>query len=362
MVTMRKNLFGLLAILCTLLLWVPINTVSASEEGFFVRPILPKDQVSSVGYYHLKLSPGQSKTLEVTVNNEMDQEIQVSIDAANGFSNPYGNMNYSVEEETDYSRFLDDSYKLRNMINIQDSVTVGPNQEKKVSFRITIPEDTVNGQLLGAVQFTAKVKDSDDKNNTDKEAAFNVDIKQRYTIGILIDLPNKSGTKVEVGKTKIGMNTSNPKVITQIKNMNPVIAKGLALKYEVYSKGSAEAIFEGDQDVPSLAPVTTLEFPIDWNHSTIQNGDYSIIGILYEKETGKAVSEIKNSFEVVEEEVEKFNDQFGSSEEGITPTAVLSKKWSWVWLLLLIAGIYAAYCYGKRKKGEELKSQEEDLQ
>ena len=169
---MKRNFFSLTAILFALLLWLPFNTVSAEDGGFYIRPILPNDQLSSAGYYHLKGEPGESRTLQVVINNQNDEEITVSVNAANGFSNPYGSMSYSADDTTDFSRYLNEAYKLKDMIDIQDSVTVEAGEEKLVKFTVTIPSDITEGQLLGAIQFTANEKGSNENNESNEDASF----------------------------------------------------------------------------------------------------------------------------------------------------------------------------------------------
>lgn len=329
--------------------------MAKAEEGFFIRPILPDDQLSSAGYYHIGMKPGESRTFQIAIKNETNEQLNVAVNAANAFSNPFGSMNYSDSETTETSQFLDDSYKLRDMVEVQETVKVGPNEEKEVKFTVTIPENLSNGQLLGAIQFTAKTSESHESTNN-KETSFGLDIKQRYTIGILVELPNKSNSEVALGKSIVSLKTAQPQILTQVKNLNPTITKGLVFNYEVFKKNSDNAMFEGETELPNLAPVTTLDFPVNWNHPKIEYGEYIVKGTLYDKESGSVITEIANELELKEEKLDEYNEQFGETE-GQKPTVVSSDKWPWLWLILLIICSYIGYRYGKTRKEQQVEKE-----
>lgn len=343
-----KRIFQIIAIIIIAIL-LPKENVFAEESGFSVRPILPKDQISKVPYYHIKMEPNNSRTLSVVLKNHQKTPMSVQVDSANGFSNPFGNMNYTKDEETEHSKFLDNDYKMVNIIDHKNKIELKPYEEKVVKFTLNLPNDIKRGQALGGIQFQAFVTQGNEDAGDEDEAAFSVKIKHRYTVGILVELPKKVERELKIKDTTVSSSTEIPQILTEVWNINPIIAKDVVFEYKVFKKGEDEVLFQGKKDLYDFAPVTTMNVPVDWAYENFQPGDYEIEIILRDKKTQKILDETKNKFEVKSDKVVEYAKRTGEGN-GIIPNAILFSKWLYVIIIAALGGLfYVGYRLGQRK-------------
>lgn len=337
---------------------VPKENVFAEESGFSVRPILPKEQLTKVPYFHLSMEPGKSKTLEVLLKNHQKEPIAIQIDSANGFSNPYGNMNYTKDEKTEYSLFLNDDYKMVNIIENQEKITLKPYEEKVISFKLHLPNDINRGEALGGIQFQAYVEqDNNSKSNSNEKAAFAVKIKHRYTIGVLVQLPQKVKSEIKIKDSFVTTATKTPQILTEFWNENPIITKDVVFEYAVTRKGGNEILFQGQKDLYNFAPVTSMKVPVDWAYKNFEKGDYNIEIKLKDKKTNKVFQAITNEFEVGSKKVVEYAKRSGENNS-IVPNAILVSKWIYVIFTFMVVGLFwLGYLLGrKNKENRELKN------
>ncbi|MED4284885.1 DUF916 domain-containing protein [Priestia megaterium] len=337
-------------IIITVALLLPMETTFAEESGFSVRPIMPKDQIDSVSYFHFPMTFNEKKTISVLIKNHQKTPTTVQIDSANGFSNPFGNMNYTKEKETEFSAFLNKEYKLADFISYDKKITLKPFEEREVQLEINLPEGVKEGQVLGGIQFQAYIN----QNNTssqeaDNSAAFGVKVKHRYTIGILLELPKKVTSNLEIKKATISTDTSVPQIQTEIWNTSPIITKGLSFKYQVFKKGSEKVLFEGTKDLFDFAPVTSMIVPVDWAYKSFQPGNYEVKVALIGKENQKIVKEKINEFKVEKTKVAQYAKKTGENNR-VIPSPVLWNNWIYGILVVLVVGIfYIGYRIGKSR-------------
>ena len=337
-------------IIITVALLLPMETAFAEESGFSVRPIMPKDQIDSVSYFHFPMTFNGKKTISVLIKNHQKTSTTVQIDSANGFSNPFGNMNYTKEKETEFSTFLNNKYRLAEFIIYDKKITLKPFEEREVQLQINLPEGVNKGQVLGGIQFQAYVNQNDTSSQEgDNSAAFGVKVKHRYTIGILIELPKKVTSNLEVKEATISTDTSVPQIQTEIWNTSPTITKGLNFKYQVFKKGSEKVLFEGTKDLFDFAPVTSMIVPVDWAYKSFQPGSYEVKVALVGKENQKIIKEATSEFKVDKTKVTQYAKKSGDSNE-VIPNPVLWSNWVYVILIILIIGIfYIGYRLGKSR-------------
>lgn len=350
-----KKIAQIIIVLAAVLI-LPNKFVFAEESGFSVRPILPKEQIDPVPYFHIPMNSNSTKEISVVLKNHQKTPIQVQVDAANGFSNPYGNMNYANEEKTEFSEFLNNNYKVAKLIEYPKRVTLKPGEERVINFKLNVPSSVKEGQILGGIQFQAYiVNDNSSSQNSGEKASFGVKVKHRYTIGVLIELPKKVTSNLEIKKASISSSTSIPQILTEIWNNNPTITKGVAFKYQVFKKGSEKILFEGQKDLFDFAPVTSMIVPVDWAYKNFQPGKYEVKVFLMNKENQKVIKDQINEFKVEKKKVVEYAKNTGDSN-GVIPKAILLGNWIYVLVVALVVGLfYLGYKLGKRKGQEKEK-------
>ncbi|WP_088364058.1 WxL protein peptidoglycan domain-containing protein, partial [Bacillus cereus] len=320
---MKKFLLSMLIIL-----GISQINVLAEEGNFSVRPLLPIDQLDSkVPYYYFPIKGGEVRVLEFVIKNHKNENAIIEVNSANALSNPYGNMHYTEKDTTTFSSFLIDEYKLAEITEINKRIKLGPNQEKVVSFKVKAPKNVNRGQLLGAIQFQLDVTSMKKKTAaSDNNAAFSVQVKHRYTIGILANFPEKAPSKVEIKSSKVDANNQIPQIMTEIWNVNPVITKDLTLKYKVYSKSKKKEIFRGEKLLYSLAPVTSLKLPVEWKYKDFKEGDYIIELSLINNKNDQLITSKENKFTVEKKDINEYADHT-NQDDSFIPKAVKDSKW-----------------------------------
>jgi len=337
-------------LIITVALLLPVGNAFAEESGFSVRPILPKNQIDTVSYFHFPMSSNETKTISVLIKNHQKTPTTVQIDSANGFSNPFGNMNYTKEKETDFSTFLNNKYRLADFIDYEKKITLKPLEEREIQIKITLPKGVEEGQVLGGVQFQAYINQNNNSSQKeDNSAAFGVKVKHRYTIGVLIELPKKVTSNLKIKEATISTDTSIPQIQTEIWNTSPTITKGLSFKYQVLKKGSEKVLFEGTKDLFDFAPVTSMIVPVDWAYKNFQPGKYEVKVALVGKENQKIVKEKINEFNVEKTKVTQYAKKTGDSN-GVIPSPILWSNWVYAILVVLVIGIfYVGYRLGRSR-------------
>jgi len=343
-------------ILLAAMLILPKQFVFAEESGFSVRPILPKEQIDPVPYFHIPMNSNSTKTISVILKNHQKTSIQVQVDAANGFSNPYGNMNYANNEKTEFSEFLNNDYKVAKLIEYPKKVTLKPGEERVINFKVNVPNSVNEGQILGGIQFQAYIaRDNNSSENSGDKASFGVKVKHRYTIGVLVELPKKAASSLEIKKASISSSTNIPQILTEIWNSSPVITKGVAFKYQVFKKGGKNVLFEGQKDLFDFAPVTSMIVPVDWAYKNFQPGKYEVKVSLINKESRKVIKDQVNEFKVEKKKVVEYAKKTGDSN-GVIPKAILLGNWIYGIVVALVLGLfYFGYRLGKRKGQQKAK-------
>lgn len=338
-------------ILVFIVILLPKENAAAEENGFSVRPILSAEQIGNDPYFHMKMKQGESKTLSVMLKNNQNTSLTIQINAANGYSNPFGNMNYTNESRTEFSEFLNDKYKLVDLTHMKKKVTLKPNEEKALNIKVNIPSDMNTGQVLGAIQFQTFVHPQKNVDSKEKDkASFAVKVKHRYTIGILIELPNKAKPQLTIKNTAISLNTNIPKIQTEIWNESPVITGEYLFKYTVRKKGSEKVLFQGEKDLFEFAPATTMKMPVDWAYKAFQPGEYQIEISLRDKKSQEVTFQKSNTFSVKKEKVADYAKRTGDSR-GIIPKAVFFSNWFYaVFIIVAVLLMYGGYLVGKRNK------------
>lgn len=273
---MKNKLFKTLAGVALLICLFFVNTVFVLAEDLpvSVKPILPDNQIDkNASYYDLKVKPGQTQDLELTVYNSSDNEVTLNVAVNPAFTSMTGTFIYSLN-----SKDKDESLKtsLTEMTTTDPTISIPAKGETSVKVKLNVPKDPFSGLILGAVRITGAPNDKADKKESDKQG-FSVDNKFAYSIAVQLredeKLP-KSDMKLKkfsasqvVGRNSVKVNLQNP---------TPTIINALSYDASITEKGKSEVLHKNKVKDFRFAPNTSFDFPIDWENQAFKAGEYSL--------------------------------------------------------------------------------------
>lgn len=252
--TRTKQIVGLSILLILCLIFCGVGTGFAEGAvGYYVSPEVAENQADEgVGYFYLRMQPGQQQTIHVLVVNENDVDIQVAMEVNTASTNANGVIEYSATEERDASLAVD----LARLVTVEDAVlTVPANDTAVASFILQMPEEPFEGELLGGIVFTKVLAEPDGVSG-----GMVIRNVYAYCIGLRLT-ESDSEAEPDFDMTGAAMTTQAgfPALELTITNPQPRIAKDIAMTVDVYPETGEEAVLSFETDV-SMAPNTTMRY------------------------------------------------------------------------------------------------------
>ena len=105
------------------------QVVRANEFNFSVTPILPENQIGKSGYFNLKMAPGQSQELTLTLTNSTERTVVVEETIASATTNINGVIEYSPND-IKHDKTL--KYNITDYAKIPAEITLAPNSSQQV--------------------------------------------------------------------------------------------------------------------------------------------------------------------------------------------------------------------------------------
>lgn len=239
--------------------------------GYAVRAVLPGNQLGESGMsFNLKVTPGQQQTLQVTVMNRGDEEIEVALEANTAYTNENGVIEFSYSEERDASLAVDFA---QIATPAQAVIKVPANGEATAEFLVRVPEEPFEGAVYGGFLFT-KLGQGEDA----EDAGMAIRNIYRYAIGVRLQ---QSEVRIEPAFDLTGaeMSPSGPlALLLDLHNPQAVVARGITLCARVYPKGSEEPIITFDRENVAMAPNSSMRYTLYFHDNTpLESGEYSVL-------------------------------------------------------------------------------------
>lgn len=326
-----------------LLFLTPQSFALAQDTGspITVEPIYPDNQVKGInGYFRLLVQPNDTQTVKVKVTNNLEEELTITMQPANAFTNPTGEMLYSDTIDSDNAILLDDAVKMAPHLKVESKITLGSKETKEIPIEISVPDQDA-GTLLGAIRFIITGQPVDDQSEANKdESSFILKTETVYSVAVQLDLPNSTNPNFSLGKA--GFNSLGPNVYIEMKNDAQLIQHDISGNYEVQDS-NGNPLFEGEINTFKMAPKSQIRYPMQWNSETLAQGKYKlIVNINVNDDEITAEEEFEIGNDQIEEYAERTQPEIQLEEEGIP---------IWVWLIVgavILAGLM--FWLGSRKR------------
>lgn len=287
---MKKLLRRLIAVMLMLGLLgtVPSAVASGAMQaiGFAVHAALPENQRDTTGYFDLLMTPGRVQQLEVTVSNEMQAPLTVTVEINNAASNQNGLIVYSQVETrddtlvtalTDIAAFRTDILTVGPEHSIQalegNQLTIAPGATVSLPIEITMPDASIEGQILGGI-VVSKV------NPDTGEQTSSMQINSVYSYAIAVQLQEEEVTSLSPDFSLLSAELTNvagwKAVMVNLHNPLPLVVTGAQIRVWIVSSDGSLLMDHESQRV-AMAPNSVLPYTVTLDPETIPGpGEYTV--------------------------------------------------------------------------------------
>lgn len=323
-------------ILCVLALSSDIGAFAQTSGNYSVRAVIPDNQVDTrQTYFDLRMEPGAKQTVQVVIDNSRAEALTIKVQLNSASTGRNGLIIYSEPDVRDDSLevAITDVAKLR-----QETVTVPASGSSTVYVDIEMPENELDGAVLGGIV----VSEEKSENNTKAAEGVSLTNTITYVIGLKItENTNTEAPDFEFVSVAPGLVNYKTAVTATLRNNVPLIVKDMSVEAQVYRSGSDTPLHGLSLENAEMAPLSKGDFVINWDNTALEAGNYRLVmSAFYEGQEWKWDKEFT---------IDKAND-INSGAVG------LQRNYIWVYILagviVLIITAYIAYRQGKRKNAD----------
>lgn len=141
--------------------------------GFNVSQVANENQLDqTVPYFDLRLNPDQQTELTISINNVSDETDTYDIELANAMTDK--NMSYNYTAKNNQELTVPKELQLKNIAKLPEKqVTIAGNSSKVVTIPVTMPTNSFQGKLFGAIIVTRHTRlDEQRKNKITNKFAY----------------------------------------------------------------------------------------------------------------------------------------------------------------------------------------------
>ncbi|HEY4599727.1 MAG TPA: DUF916 and DUF3324 domain-containing protein [Cerasibacillus sp.] len=269
-----------------------------NSVGYSVRAIIPDNQIDkNQTYFDLKMKPKQKQTLYIEIFNSTNEPIEINCHITNAVTNRNGLIDY-----TNLNPKLDDTllYPMTEIAKLkEDKVSVPAGQTRVVPVYLNMPTDPFDGVILGGIYFEKNVDEKETKDDS-----VQITNKYAYVIGLKLTETNRN-MKPELHLKSVEPSLVNYRhaIIAPIQNRHPVIIDHLKIDAKVLD-ARGQVVHEQHVKDYRMAPNSTMEFVMDWNHNKFHPGTYTLI---LHASNGKQEWKWEEAFEIAKAEAKQLN-------------------------------------------------------
>ncbi|MDR2933176.1 MAG: DUF916 and DUF3324 domain-containing protein [Oscillospiraceae bacterium] len=195
--------------------------------GYYVRAVLPDNQIDdTLTYFDLRMTPGQTQTLEVEIVNETDEAIVVDLSVISASTNRNGVIDYKtpgIRDKTLKIPFSDIASPQSS------SITVEPLSASRAMVTITMPDTVYDGVVLGGLVFSRQGNSRSDGSGMLLRNIYS------YVIGVkLSETETAVVPEFELDGIQAQLVNYQPSMVHYIRNKAAAIAKNITLDVTVY--------------------------------------------------------------------------------------------------------------------------------
>ncbi|EOH97163.1 hypothetical protein UAW_01645 [Enterococcus haemoperoxidus ATCC BAA-382] len=271
----------------------------SGAAGFVYELQFPENQQQEVGYFDLKMQPGQQQTVQILVKNYSDEDIAVNVKLNGAKTNMNGVLEYGPTAlENDASL----KYDFTDLVKAPESIEVPKESEKMLDFMITMPESSYDGVIVGGIQ----LQKQDDANKPKQEGTAIIN-KYAYVVAMVLQESDvKVQPELELNKVVAGQSNYRNAVFIDASNTKANFLNDLTLEAQIMPLKSDEVLYETKKKSMRMAPNSNIKFPVSMGGEKMVPGKYRAHVLAT---SGKKKWEWTKEFSISNEEADKFNEE-----------------------------------------------------
>lgn len=322
-----KGLFIMLSIFSSFLLTVPVNAneeKTAGMAGFTYSIKFPDNQIDKeLGYYHLKMNPGEQQNLDIALSNPSSEKVTVDVKINGAKTNQNGVIEYGESSIKNDSSL---KFNFTDVVKAPQSVELAPGETKNLELKVNMPETEYDGIIAGGIQLMRAGQAEDDPNNGGGSKIIN---QYAYVVALVLQetdtiiIPDLSLNSIKAGQSNY-RNT----IFINYSNIKAAYLNDMTTEVQITKKGKSTVLYERKQTAMRMAPNSFIDFPISMNGERMEKGDY-VADILVT--SGNQKWAWKEEFKITDEDANKFNER----DVGL----VQEKGINWNIIILLVTGL-----------------------
>ena len=251
-ITASKKMFlFLLAVAVSLAL--PVQ--AKASMGFSVEPHFPSNQISDLGYFDLRLTPGQEQEVTLTVTNPTSTEIAVVVEAFTVSTARSGSIDYSSERTNDETL----QHSISDLITIpQPHVIIPADSARDVTLHLTAPNESFDGILLGSLRILREPTEQE------LEEAGAIVNRFAHAMAIVLSTDDREvQADFALGDIASQITNARASIVVDVRNPQPKLVKEVAAQARIVELESNKEIFSDTLDVDfapnSIFPLTFVD-------------------------------------------------------------------------------------------------------
>lgn len=310
----------------------------AKETSFSVKAKIPAKQWDQKKtYFDLRVTPGEVEKLEVELRNNTDGEVKVAIQANSAVTADGGVIDYeTTESELDETM----TYPFSEMVEVDSEVTLAPKETKTIAAKVTVPEESFDGIILGSLHFTEMKETKASK--TKKETILS------QVVGVqLSENDHEVTTKLDLIQAKAGQIDNRNVVLAAIQNPTPKILSNMVVTADVFKGNSKKKpIYHNKKENLNMAPNSTFDYSISTEDQAFKAGKYTMKMTV---EVDGEKLDLEQKFEIKKDEGDQFNAEMIQVEKTTHLMAFIISG------VLLVTGIIAGVVFWLARQKQQQK-------
>lgn len=304
-------LLYIVGLLCSTVQTYAAEDSSTSENpiGFNYKVIKPENQrETNVGYFDLRMTPGQKQTVQVELVNPAAEDVEVEVSLNGAKTNGNGVVEFGpVGIDKDKSL----KYDFVDVVKGPESVVIPAKGTVMVDLTITMPEVGYDGVIAGGIQLKKKV---DEKEREKQTGVIN---EYAFMIGMLLtETDTMVLPELELNDIYAGLRNFRNSIFINFSNVEAAFLESATTEVQITEKDSDAVLYDTKKANMRIAPNSMVDFPVSMNGEQMTPGEYHATITVT---AGDRKWAWDKDFTITDEEADKFNDQDVSmvKQEGI---------------------------------------------
>jgi len=311
-----------------------MQNVQATSGGYALKPAGESTDNVNIdnGSYVVTGDPGQTVDLKLMVINQESSKRNFMYMVTTGYTNNSGALAYDKSKVTDPSLKI----QTKNTATPQKSAfSVPGNTTATITFKITVPNKSFKGSLLGAVTvapYKEKAKGTVASNGTLLKNKFSYSVPIQIRQKGSADDPAKLSIRYVKPNTVVTSEHPTVGVQANVHNSQNEYIPSMDSKAVVTKKGDKSFKIITKASGQSIAPTSNYDYSISWGKNKLQSGNYHL-KLTYKSQGGLKGYVLNKDFSITNNDAAKYNKL-----AGIKP--------NYLWLYILLAILALAIILG----------------